>query len=541
MKNEKSPAPQFRLVGRAARARRVSHSRSLLAAFLLSFIIYHLSFPLRAQPPPQTENRFLFILNTSSAMRPMSNGLQQAVLGLLQSRMQGQMRDGDTFGFWTYDDRLHADFPMQVWSNKNQGAILQAVSGYLAEARYGKPPHLEKVLPAARRLIQESRVITLLFVFDGSETMRGTGFDKDINDLHKESGRQMRADNIPFVTVLAARNGKVFDYRVRTPASVSLPQTAGFFKPAETNAVPAVAAATPPPPAVVPPKPPEPRHLEIVLRPTPLPNTNPPPVALAATPEPAAPRKPEPVIPPAPPPVESAPAEPAKVPVATPAADLSNPHSPNPNLNPNPVIAPEPPPPAVAPMGRAGSPLPAAPPGNPPPPINHTEAAPVVPPPTPPLEATPEPSPAPPANPSNPPSSAKAAEGRQSPLSSVALAKEEIRPAAHPAPLAAPAAVVLPSPRDHVALLVIAFSMVTIAAVMVLILIRRSRTPPSLISRSLRSSPVEKFRFLDYGAGSCGSSPACRRVYFTFLGSPLNLAPNLNLNLPGYGLGARLR
>ena len=53
------------------------------------------------------------------------------------------------------------------------------------------------------------------------------------------------------------------------------------------------------------------------------------------------------------------------------------------------------------------------------------------------------------------------------------------------APLAAPAAVALPSPKDHLALLVIAFSLVTIAVVMALILFRRSRTPPSLISRSL--------------------------------------------------------
>jgi hypothetical protein len=428
--------------------------RLLLCQSVLSFIILHFAFPLRAQPPPQTENRFLFILNTSSAMRPMSNAVQQAVLALLQSRMQDQMRDGDTFGLWTYDDRLHADFPMQVWSNKNQGVILQAVSSYLAEGRYRKPPHLEKVLPAARRLIQESRVITLLFIFDGSETMRGTGFDKDINDLQKESGRQMRADNVPFVTVLAARDGNVFDYRVRTPASVSLPQTAGFFKPAETNAVPAVAAATPPPPAVVPPKPPEPRHIEIVLRPTPPPNTNPPPVAPSAVPEPAAPEKPAPVIPPAPAPVVPPPAEPAKVPVVTRAADSSNP--PSPNLNPNPIITPEPPPPPITSAGRAGSPLPAAPSGNPPPPINHTVAAPVVPPPKPPVEATPEPSPAP--------------------------------PAAHPAPLPVPTAVVLPSPKDHLALLVIAFSLVTIAAVMVLFLIRRSRTPPSLISRLLDRS-----------------------------------------------------
>ena len=85
---------------------------------LFAFCILHFAFP--TPPPPKcrrrTENRFLFIINTSAAMRPMTNGIRDAVLGLLQSRMQGQMRDGDTFGIWTYDDQLHTDFPMQIWA-----------------------------------------------------------------------------------------------------------------------------------------------------------------------------------------------------------------------------------------------------------------------------------------------------------------------------------------------------------------------------------------------------------------------------------------
>ena len=142
------------------------------------------------------------------------------------------------------------------------------MSSYLAQPRYQKRPHLEKVLPAARRLIRESRVITLIFIFDGSETMQGTGFDKDINDLQKESGRRMRADNIPFVTVLAARDGNVFDYRVRTPVLRLPAADRRFLQTRRNQRRSTVAAITPPPPAVAPPKPPEPRHIEIVLRPT---------------------------------------------------------------------------------------------------------------------------------------------------------------------------------------------------------------------------------------------------------------------------------
>jgi hypothetical protein len=462
--------------------------RCLLLKSILAFCILHFAFPpsASAQAPPQTENRFLFIINTSSAMRRMTNGIQQAVLGLLQSDLQGQMRDGDTFGIWTYDDQLHTGFPKQVWSKQNQNAIIGSASNYLAQSRYQNRPRLDKVLPAARQLIAQSRVITLIFVFDGSEAMQGTGFDKDINDLHNEFGREVRAENLPFVTVLSARDGKVFDYRVRTPSSASLPPTADLFKPAETNAVPSVAATNPPPAAVVASKPSEPRHVEIILKPTPSPQTNPPPVA-ASAPEPQpAPEKPEPALQPAPSANPSNPQSAVAPRAMTPAAvPFRNPQSPppatasgeppqqsppnpalnpalnlNPNLNPNPraIVAPEPPPPSAIAVG--GTPdksgLPAALPRIPPPPSTPLAMTPVIPPSNP-QSAIPDPQ-SPPAQPAPPP---------------------------QPAPVAVPTAVAMPTPSDHLALLVIAISLVTIAVVLVLFLIRRSHAAPSLISQSM--------------------------------------------------------
>jgi len=96
----------------------------------------------------------------------------------------------------------------------------------------------------------------------------------------------------------------------------------------------------------------------------------------------------------------------------------------------------------------------------------------------------------------------------QSAPSSAALAQEEIRPPSpglrrpgnpqslatppapppHPVPPAVSTAVALPPHTDHLALLVAAFSLVAIAAVLALFLIRRSRAAPSLISRSMDRS-----------------------------------------------------
>ena len=120
-----------------------------LFKFACALFLLQVALSSSAQNPPQTRNRFLFIINTSSAMRRMTNGIQEAALGLLKSGMQGQLRDGDTLGVWTYDDELHTGFPMQVWSDQSRDAILQTVSNGLAEARYQGKAHLEKG-PAGR-------------------------------------------------------------------------------------------------------------------------------------------------------------------------------------------------------------------------------------------------------------------------------------------------------------------------------------------------------------------------------------------------------
>jgi Meckel syndrome type 1 protein len=215
------------------------------------------------QPAPvQKGNRFLFIVDTSSSMRADSIYVRESVTDLLKSAMQGQLRDGDTIGLWTYDDQLHTEFPMQVWSTENSPVVCERVAAYLTDREYRKRAHLDKVLPYVRRVIETSRLITIVFVYDGSQPMRGTPFDKDINDLQKQFLHEVRADNLPFVTILAARDGAVFEYTVNVPNSVVVPHTAEPLKEPATNAPPAVAVQTNNPAPVAPVAPP---HFEIVM------------------------------------------------------------------------------------------------------------------------------------------------------------------------------------------------------------------------------------------------------------------------------------
>jgi hypothetical protein len=400
----------------------------------------------RAQEPParphRKENRFLFVIDTSSAMKDRRNGVEEAVMGLLESGMRGELRKGDTIGVWTYSDRLNTDFPMQVWSDQKKEGIMNDVRDRLRDLHYEKRAHLDKALPQINQVVAHSERLTIIFVFDGTGVIKGTPFDKDINDLHKQYAREFRAAHEPFVTVLAARNGAAFDYTINYPGTVVVPQTTDPLPPPETNAPPLVAASTPPPVEItLPPTEPKPplrpkieinvygsNYLHKATAPAPADNS----IVAAVTPTPA------------------------PVPAPAPA------QAPTPTPTPAPPVVPNAPSPAVVPNSPA--PVEAAPVAvqtaktnvTPPEPERAVAPAASTPPPAPLVTTPPKPVPDAPA---------------------------------HLAAPAAPAAVAV-STSQQAAMFVMAFSLLTIAVVLVVFLVRRSRggPPSSLISQSIDRS-----------------------------------------------------
>jgi hypothetical protein len=208
------------------------------------------------------ENRFLFIINVSSAMKSRTNGIEEAVVRLLETDMHGEFRKGDTIGLWTYNDQLHAEFPMQVWSRERKTEIISDIERYLHHQHYEKRAHIEKVYAALGRAMQMSERLTAILIYDPSEEVTGTQFDEEISELQKDYTHTFNAAHMPVVTVLAGRNGVVFNYTVNFPKAVKIPHTAIPEPPPQTNAPPTNAIAVVPP--VVVPKPPT-RHIEIIM------------------------------------------------------------------------------------------------------------------------------------------------------------------------------------------------------------------------------------------------------------------------------------
>jgi hypothetical protein len=367
----------------------------LFKSVWLAFAIVLTASIARAERP--AENRFLFVVDTASAMRAYSNIVEQAIVELLNSDMKGELRVGDTIGLWTYSDKLRPDFPMQVWSKADKNTIVGNVADFLRELRYEKRAHLDKVMPALQQVIKSSQKVTIIFVFDGSGMITGTPFDKDINELQKQYSHELHSAHVPFITVLAARNGAVFDYTINYPGLVVIPHTAAPEPPPpDTNAPVAVEQAPTPPPKPQ-------RKIEIIM-------SGPSHVAQAA-PKPA----------PVPPPVL--------------------------------VETPQPLPASAAPITPVTNILAASPATN-----GATNIA------TAPL----------------PPAITNAA-------TNIAATPVPHVPVALPAPTLPPPASVGMSSGTQIALFIMAFSLLTIAVVLVVFLIRRSRAGPqsSLISQSI--------------------------------------------------------
>jgi hypothetical protein len=395
------------------------------------------------------ENRFLFIVETSADMKSRADEATRAVTGLLNSDLKGELRQGDTIGLWTYSASLHPEFPMQLWSEEKKGDIAELVRQYLRQIRYEKQGRLDKVWPALRQAVTKSERLTVIFIYDGDETLRGTPFDRDINALQKKYRHEFRAGNLPVVTILSARDGQFFDYTINYPGSISVPHTAEPLPPPETNAPPVIAAAPPPPAPTNLPAQPKPLRVIEIVRTNPATNAPAPATenATSVAPPPASPPEAKPLRTieivnnnPAPPPAPVVPPTAAVEPQPAAAVAASPPAVTNQALSLPPTLpAPRQPVATIAPTTVANTNIAATPP--PPAPATRTESSPAA----------------------------------------VPLAA----PAA-PAPQPAPMPVTIASAGQQAALFVIAISLLTIAVALVIFLLRRSRgAQPSLISQAI--------------------------------------------------------
>ena len=195
--------------------------------FALLFLLVLGDFSASAQSnAPAVSDRFLFIVDTSSAMRKRASAVEKAVGNLLRSSMAAQFESGDTVGVWTFNDQLHAGrFPLQTWTPQNTELIASNVVRFLKAQSFTGASRFDTVVPVLRRVVEESPRLTILLVSDGDEPIAGTPFDMEIRRALASKFSEQQKARMPFITVLRGARGRIASATVNlAPWPVEFPK-----------------------------------------------------------------------------------------------------------------------------------------------------------------------------------------------------------------------------------------------------------------------------------------------------------------------------
>lgn len=177
-------------------------------AFVIFLDILWLLFP--ANAAAQSSNRWLFVFNTSAAMRDRTNGVQELTQDLLTTAMHGTIRAGDTIGIWTYSSALHADeAPLQTWTPNTAPAIAYNTVLFLRQHAYDKTADFSEVMANILRVVKISDLVTVVLISDGSDTVKGTPYDDRITSFYKANASAQKKARMPIVTVLRGEKGVI--------------------------------------------------------------------------------------------------------------------------------------------------------------------------------------------------------------------------------------------------------------------------------------------------------------------------------------------
>jgi len=206
-------------------------------------------------PAAPDGQRYLFILENSSAMEDLQASNEATLFELVRSGIDGQMLAGDTYGLWTYNKTTQTGkFPMRVWEPRRSTQQATIAAACVSQQLYEKSANMKELMRDLTDVVRAVSNLTVLLISDGSTEVHGTPFDKSINSEYRSQNRIRRHVKRPFVTTLVVRDGWFVQARVTVGgAHIELPERPPpvlALKPPATNAPPTnVAAAVAPPSA----------------------------------------------------------------------------------------------------------------------------------------------------------------------------------------------------------------------------------------------------------------------------------------------------
>ncbi len=221
-----------------------------------------LAFHLRGQAASSTNEvalprpvyRYLFLIDTSSAMSRQKAVMADTVSKLILSGIGGRIQIGNAWNLWTIDDQLHTNaIPAQTWDPRQRADLANRIFRFLRAQRFNKKQALlEKSLAAVAEEAKLSGALTVFLFTDGTTPVKGTPFDESINEIFAKHAAGMRKAKTPFVTVFVTQDGKFAAHAVGSGTDrmiyiPPLPRAVVTAKKSEATARETAAAASPAP------------------------------------------------------------------------------------------------------------------------------------------------------------------------------------------------------------------------------------------------------------------------------------------------------
>jgi hypothetical protein len=142
-------------------------------------------------------------------MRPLHDASRQALFDLILSGVRKQMRAGDSFGVWTFNEATNFDYPKQDWNADRAFELASRAAIFLQRQRCEKQANLDQLIEKLESIIKAVKDVNILLITCGEPPMRGTSFDALVNAEYTRRTSERKKAQKPFVTTIVARQGRI--------------------------------------------------------------------------------------------------------------------------------------------------------------------------------------------------------------------------------------------------------------------------------------------------------------------------------------------
>ncbi|MDB6032162.1 MAG: hypothetical protein JWM16_2500, partial [Verrucomicrobiales bacterium] len=168
-------------------------------------------------PPPLTNGpalapsaKFLFVVETSAAMKHFEHDGRQVLFDLVYSGISNQMHTADTFGIWTFGEHVSAGiYPMQVWSGEKSMAQASQIGVFLKNERYRGKPRADLAIAKALTVVKAVKDVTVVLIMSGESSLGDSELEVKLRETYHRKSDLARQQKLPVVLTFCSTGGEI--------------------------------------------------------------------------------------------------------------------------------------------------------------------------------------------------------------------------------------------------------------------------------------------------------------------------------------------